>query len=138
MAVSLVGIDKHNNLQLSSFLSLKTANNEFISELTKYPVAVMYLLSENSNAIYVYPGPSSIFHQIKGAFQTIIHIVPQIVKNRTQRLNKLNTFLILLKLLINIIFVYFSTSMICDDQLVHSIFFYEGQGTFIFIVPDSK
>ncbi|VVC34161.1 Hypothetical protein CINCED_3A021944 [Cinara cedri] len=115
VAVSLVGVDKHNNQQLSSYLSLKTVNDEFISELAKYPIAVMYLLSETSNAIYVYPGPSCIFHQIKGAFQTIIHIVPQIVKNRIK-----------------------STSMICDDQLVHSIFFYEGQGTFVFIVPDSK
>lgn len=105
MAVSLVGIDKHNNLQLSSFLSLKTINNEFIAELIKYPVAVMYLLSENSNAIYVYPGPSSIFHQIKGAFQTIINIVPQIVKNRIQRLNKLNTFLILINKYYTYVFV---------------------------------
>lgn len=46
----------------------------------------MYLLSENSNVIYVYPGPSSIFYQIKGAFQTISNIVPQIVKNQTKRL----------------------------------------------------
>lgn len=85
VAVSLVGVDKHNNQQLSSYLSLKTINDEFILELAKYPVAVMYLKSENSNAIYVYPGPSSIFNQIKGAFQTISHIVPQIVKNQTRR-----------------------------------------------------
>lgn len=65
---------------------MKTSNDEFISELTKYPIAVMYLLSDNSNAIYIYPDPSSIFHQIKGAFQTISHIVPQIVKNQTKRL----------------------------------------------------
>lgn len=85
MAVSLVGIDRHNNQQLSSYLTSKTINNDYISELTKYPVAVMYLLSENSNAVYMYPGPSSIFHQIKGAFQTMNHIVPQIVKNQTRR-----------------------------------------------------
>jgi len=85
VAVSLVGVDKHNNLQLSSYLSLKTINDEFVLELSKYPVAVMYLISENSNAIYVYPGRSSIFNQIKGAFQTIGHIVPQIVKNQTRR-----------------------------------------------------
>ncbi|XP_060879646.1 protein inturned isoform X2 [Metopolophium dirhodum] len=115
VAVSLVGVDKHNNQQLSSYLSLKTINDEFVSELSKYPVAVMYLISENSNSVYVYPGRSSIFNQIKGAFQTISHIVPQIVKNQTR-----------------------SISMICDDQLVHSIFVFEGQGTFIFIAPDSK
>lgn len=86
MAVSLVGVDKHDNQQLSSYLSSKTINDEFISRLTKYPIAVMYLLSENSNAVYVYPGPSTIFHQIKGAFQTISNIVPQIVKNQTKRL----------------------------------------------------
>lgn len=85
VAVSLVGVDKHNNLQLSSYLSLKTVNNEFISELAKYPVAVMYLSSECSNATYLFPGPSSIFNQIKGAFQTIGHIVPQIVKQQTRR-----------------------------------------------------
>lgn len=82
-----MGVDRRNNQQLSSYLSLKTTNNDFILELTKYPVAVMYLLSENSNAIYLYPGSSSIFHQIKGAFQTISHIVPQIVKNQTRRYN---------------------------------------------------
>lgn len=86
VAVSLVSVDKLSNQQLSSYLSSKTINDEFISELAKYSVAVMYLSSENSNAIYVYPGPSSIFHQIKGAFQTIINIVPQIVKNQTKRL----------------------------------------------------
>lgn len=85
VAVSLVGVDKHNNQLLSSYLSLKTINDEFISELTKYPVAVMFLIAENSNAIYTYPGPSSIFYQIKGAFQTISHIVPQIVKTQTRR-----------------------------------------------------
>lgn len=85
MAVSLVGIDKHNNQQLSSYLSLKTTNDEFILELTKYPIAVMYLLSENANAVYVYPNQLSIFHQIKGAFQTITHIIPQIVKDQTRR-----------------------------------------------------
>lgn len=97
MAVSLVGVDKHNNQQLSSYLSLKTTNDEFISELAKYPIAVMYLLSENSNAVYVYPGPSSIFHQIKGAFQTISHIIPQIVKDQTRRLKTYNyTFVLLI------------------------------------------
>lgn len=85
MAVSLVSIDKPNNQQLSSFLSSKTINDEFMTELTKFPIAIMYLLSENSNALYVYPGPSSIFHQIKGAFQTISHIIPQIVKDQTRR-----------------------------------------------------
>lgn len=85
MAVSLVGVDKHNNQQLSSYLSLKTNNEEFMSEVAKYAIAVMYLTSENSNAVYVYPSRSSIFHQIKGAFQTICHIVPQIVKNQTRR-----------------------------------------------------
>lgn len=86
VAVSLVGVEKHNNQLLSNYLSLKTTNDEFISELDKYPVAVMYLVAENSNAVYTYPGPSSIFHQIKGAFQTISHIVPQIVKTQTRRL----------------------------------------------------
>lgn len=86
MAVSLVGVDKHNNQQLSSYLSSKAINDEFISKLTKYPIAIMYLLSENSNAVYVYPGPSTIFHQIKGAFQTISNIIPQIVKNQIKRL----------------------------------------------------
>lgn len=85
MAVSLVGVEKQNNQQLSRYLSLKTVNDEFITELIKYPVVIMYLLSENSDAIYVFPGPSSIFHQIKGAFQTISHIVPQIVKDQTKR-----------------------------------------------------
>jgi len=85
VAVTLVDMDKHNNQQLSSYLSLKTINDEFVSELAKYPVAVMYLTSESSNAIYVYPSPSSIFNQIKGAFQTISHIVPQIVKNQTKK-----------------------------------------------------
>lgn len=88
VAVSLVGVDKHSNQQLSSYLSLKTTNDEFISELTKYLVAVMYLSSESSNAVYIYPGPSSVFHKIKGAFQTIIHIVPQIVKDQTRRFKK--------------------------------------------------
>jgi len=86
VAVSLVGVDKHNNQQLSSYLSSKAINDEFISKLTKYPIAIMYLLSENSNAVYVYPGPSTIFHQIKGAFQTISNIIPQIVKNQIKRL----------------------------------------------------
>jgi len=86
MAVSLVSVDKHDNQQLSSYLSSKTINSEFISRLTKYPIAIMYLLSENSNAVYVYPGQSNIFNQIKGAFQTITNIVPQIVKNQTKRL----------------------------------------------------
>jgi len=85
VAVSLVGVDKDNKQLLSSYLSLKTINDEYISELAKYPIAIMYLLSGNSNAIYVYPGPSSTFHQIKGAFQTISHIVPQIVENTTKR-----------------------------------------------------
>lgn len=64
---------------------MKVINDEFITELTQYPVAVMYLSTESSNAVYVYPGPLSIFHQIKGAFQTICHVVPQIVKNQTRR-----------------------------------------------------
>lgn len=102
MAVSLVGVDKHNNQQLSSYLSLKITNDEFVLELTKYPIAVMYLLSENSNAIYVYPGPSSIFHQIRGAFQTISHIIPQIVKEQTRRLKKYKYIFVLL-----IIYIYY-------------------------------
>lgn len=85
MAVSLVGVDKHSSQLLSSFFLMKTTNDEFIFELMKYPIAAMYMLSENSNVVYMYPGASSIFHQIKGAFQTISHIVPQIVKNQTKR-----------------------------------------------------
>ncbi|XP_025412391.1 protein inturned [Sipha flava] len=115
VAVSLVSVEKQNNQQLSTYLSSKTINDEFILELIQYPIAVMYLSVDSSNVIYVYPGSSSIFHQIKGAFLTISHVVPQIVKCQTK-----------------------STSMICDDQLVHAIFVFEGQGTYIFIVPDSK
>lgn len=87
MAVSLVGVDKHNNQQLSSYLSSKTVNDESISNLTKHPIAAMYLLTENSNAVYMYLGSSTIFHQIKGAFQTISNIIPQIVDNQAKRLS---------------------------------------------------
>lgn len=29
-------------------------------------------------------------------------------------------------------------SMLYDNKLVHALFLFEGKGTFIFIVPDSK
>ncbi|XP_050534318.1 protein inturned isoform X2 [Daktulosphaira vitifoliae] len=115
LAASLVEIDRYVSGQLSSYYSSNTTHDILISELLKYPIGIMFLMDNIPEAIYIYPKKSSIFYQIRGAFQTIINITPKIVKDQVS-----------------------STSMLYDDQLVHSLFWLEDLGTLIFIVPDSK
>ncbi|XP_050429615.1 protein inturned isoform X2 [Adelges cooleyi] len=115
VSASLVDMNKNVSLQLSNYLLSKKDNEEFTSELVKCPITALYLLTDKSDAIYIFPNSSSVFNKIRGAFQTILHIVPQIVKHQVQ-----------------------STSMLYNDQLVHVLFWTEGKGTLLFIVPNAK